>query len=53
VPGEGVEHMVEKAHAGGDLGLAGAIEVDAGVDAGFGRVAGDLGLAGEGGLHGG
>ena len=39
-----VQHVVEKADAGMQLRLAAAVEVDAHRDAGFGRVAGDLGV---------
>ena len=37
--GQQREHVVEEADAGGDLGLAGAVEVQLQVDLGFGRLA--------------
>ena len=42
VPGELLQHMVEKADAGRDLGRAGAVEIDAAGDPGFLGVAFDL-----------
>jgi len=44
---EGGQHMVEKPDAGGDYGFAGAIQVEAEFDIGFGGFAGNLGAAGH------
>src|SRR5262245_6855972 len=40
-----VEHVVEERHAGGELRLPGAVEVDRNPDLGFGRLAGDRGVS--------
>src|SRR6218665_2903692 len=47
VAGGLIEHMVKETDAGAQLGLAGAVEVDAHADAGLGGVAADLGDAVE------
>jgi hypothetical protein len=41
--GDLVEHVVEEGHAGGQLLAAGAIEIDAHTDPGFGGIAADVG----------
>jgi hypothetical protein len=43
VAGEEFEHVVEKAHAGADLGVAPAVEVEAQADVGLVGLANDLG----------
>ena len=48
VTGEAVEHVVEEANAGLDIGHAGAVQIDADADLGFLGVADDVGRAGHG-----
>jgi hypothetical protein len=43
VTGDLVEHVIEEGHAGGQLLAAGAIEIDAHMDPGFGGIAADVG----------
>jgi len=43
VTGDLVEHVIEERHAGGQLLAAGAIEIDAHTDPGFGGIATDFG----------
>jgi hypothetical protein len=43
VTGDLVEHVIEEGHAGGQLLAAGAIEIDAHPDPGFGGIAADFG----------
>ena len=45
VPGELVEHVIEEADAGGDLGRAGTVEIDLDGDLGFVGLAGHRRLA--------
>ncbi len=52
VAGEGGEHVVEEADAGGDAGAARAVERQAAGDARLAGAARDLGRSGGGGVHG-
>jgi hypothetical protein len=45
MPGEQRQHVIEKGYSGRNGGFAFAVQVDAGFDPGFGRVALDLGTA--------
>src|SRR5690606_37497303 len=48
VPGEAVQHVVEEADPGGDLGAAGPVQIDADADLGLLGVADDVSRAGHG-----
>ncbi|HSR18023.1 MAG TPA: hypothetical protein VLM39_08010, partial [Ignavibacteriaceae bacterium] len=43
---EQVEHVIEEADTGADVGLAGAVEVEGELDFGFFGLAGELGCSG-------
>ena len=45
VAGQLLHHVVEKAHAGLDVVLAGAVQIDGYADLGFGGVTGDFGAS--------